>query len=82
MNQSLIEEDKITVQPEDTDFSAPSISFDKAVNITQLLEQEKIKDKAWGDWLYVFRIEAAGQVWRITKKFRDFLRLTSAVNRN
>ncbi len=76
----LIEEDKTATQADPAEFTSPKITFEGAIVLDEFLHNKKSQPKSLSDMLYVFRIESAGQVWHITKKFRDILRIVSFVS--
>ena len=77
----LLEEEKKREEEETVTFTSSKVVFEGATSIDEFLHKKKKPTKALGDILYVFRIEASGQVWHITKKFKDILKVTSAVSK-
>jgi len=75
----LVEEEKLPTQASQGEFSNPKIIFEGEVIIDEFLHNKKTPPKLLSDMLYVFRIESGGQIWHITKKFRDIIRLISFV---
>lgn len=61
-------------------FNSPTVVFEGAKPISDFLSKPTKKKKTLSDMIYVFRLEASGKIWHITKQFREILKFTSSVS--